>query len=242
MGGQIWRFDIDVRDANNENIPANWKGEMIFKSNSGASEKRKIFYPPDVSLEKGNFEMLFFGTGDRETPKEKTVINRLYAVKDKNLSTILTEGDLFDVTNVEATFATIDAKSGWYIRLENVGEKSLSTSVLFHGVVYYTTFTPAFGEPGDVCFLGEGTGRLYALKYKTGYAALDLNDDGTISPIGDRSTSMGEEGKTTIPSGVIITFIGGKAVAYAGVGGGVYIPPLPSTKSLIPINWRTVTK
>jgi type IV pilus assembly protein PilY1 len=242
MGGQIWRFDIDVRDANNQNNTANWKGGIIFRANPGASEKRKIFYPPDVTLEKGNYEMLFFGSGDREAPKEKTVINRLYAVKDKNLSTILTENDLFDVTSVEATFTTVDAESGWYIRLENVGEKSLSPSVVFHGVVYYTTFTPSIGEPGDVCFLGEGTGRLYALKYKTGYAALDLNDDGTISPIGDRSTVMGEEGKTTIPSGVIITFIGGKAVAYAGVGGGVYIPPLPSTKSLIPINWRTVTK
>ena len=242
MGGQIWRFDIDVRDANNQNNPANWTGKIIFQANPGASEKRKIFYPPDVTLEKGYYEMLFFGTGDREAPKEKTVINQLYAVKDKNLSTILKEDDLFDVTNVEATFATVDAKSGWYIRLGDAGEKSLSTSVVFHGVVYYTTFTPSIGEPGDVCFLGEGTGRLYALKYKTGYAALDLNDNGTISPIGDRSTSMGKEGGTTIPSGVIITFIGGTAVAYAGVGGGVYIPPLPSTKSLIPINWRTVTK
>jgi type IV pilus assembly protein PilY1 len=242
MGGQIWRFDIDVRDANNQNNPANWTGKIIFQANPGASEKRKIFYPPDVTLEKGYYEMLFFGTGDREAPKEKTVINRLYAVKDKNLSTILKEDDLFDVTNVEATFATVDAKSGWYIRLGDAGEKSLSTSVVFHGVVYYTTFTPSIGEPGDVCFLGEGTGRLYALKYKTGYAALDLSADGTISPIGDRSTSMGKEGETTIPSGVIITFIGGTAVAYAGVGGGVYIPPLPSTKSLIPINWRTVTK
>jgi len=239
-GGQIWRFDIDVRDGNNQNNPANWTGKIVFRANSGASEKRKIFYPLDVTLEKGNFEMLFFGTGDREAPKEKTVINRLYAVKDKNLSNILTENDLFDVTDVVANFETVDAKSGWYIRLENVGEKSLSTSVVFSGVVYYTTFTPAFGEPGDVCFLGEGTGRLYALKYRTGYGALDLDDDGTISPIGDRSTFMGEEGKTTIPSGVILTFIGGKAVAYAGVGGGVYIPPLPSYKTIIPIYWRIV--
>ena len=242
MGGQIWRFDIDVRDSNNQNNPANWTGKVIFDASSGSSVKRKIFYPPDVTLEKGIYEMFFFGTGDREAPKEKTVINRLYAVKDKNLSTILKEDDLFDVTNVEATFATVDAKSGWYIRLGDAGEKSLSNSVVFHGVVYYTTFTPSIGEPGDICFLGEGTGRLYALKYKTGYAALDLNDNGTISPISDRSTSMGKEGETTIPSGVIITFIGGTAVAYAGVGGGVYIPPLPSTKSLIPINWRTVTK
>mgnify|MGYP000327267416 CR=1 FL=1 len=241
-GGQIWRFDIDVRDSNGNNNPANWTGKIIFRANSGASDRRKIFYPPDVTLEKENYEILFFGTGDREAPRDKTVVNRLYAVKDKNLSTILTENDLFDVTNIEATFSEVDAKNGWYIRLENLGEKCLSSSVVFHGVVYFTTFTPAFGDPNDICFLGEGTGRLYALKYKTGYAALDLDHDGTIEPISDRSILMGEAGKTTIPSGVILTFIGGKAVAYAGVGGGVFIPPLPKTKSLVPVNWRIVTK
>jgi type IV pilus assembly protein PilY1 len=234
MGGQMWRFDIGDPDT------SKWTGKIIFDSNPGASLKRKIFYPPDVSLEKGNYEMIFFGTGDREAPKEKTVLNRLYAVKDKNLSKILTEADLFDVTGVEATFDAVDAKSGWYIRLDGLGEKSLSTSVLFYGVVYYTTFTPAFGDPGDVCFLGEGTGKLYALKYKTGYAALDLDHDGIISPIGDRYTSVGEEKKTTIPSGVIISFIGGKTMAYVGIGGGVYQPPLPASRILFPVTWKIV--
>ncbi len=242
IGGQIWRFDIDVRDLNGNNNPANWTAKIVFKSNSGASDRRKIFYPPDVTLEKGNYEMLFFGTGDREAPKDKTVINRLYGVKDKNLPTTLTENDLLDVTNIEATFSEVDSKYGWYIRLENLGEKSLSSSVVFHGVVYFTTFTPAFGDPDDICFLGEGTGRLYALKYRTGYAALDLDQNGTIEPLGDRWILMGKEGETTIPSGVILTFIGGKAVAYAGVGGGVFIPPLPKTKSLVPVNWRIVNK
>jgi hypothetical protein len=76
--------------------------------------------------------------------------------------------------------------------LDGLGEKSLSTSVLFYGVVYYTTFTPAFGDPGDVCFLGKELASC-TLKYKTGYAALDLDHDGIISPIGDRYTSVGEE-------------------------------------------------
>ena len=52
----------------------------------------------------------------------------------------------------------------------------------------------------------------------------------------DRSTEIG----ASIPSGVIVTFVGGTTVAYGGVGGGVYRPPLPSTKTIIPINWRIV--
>jgi len=50
MGGQMWRFDIGDPDT------IKWTGKIIFDSNPGASLKRKIFYPPDVSLEKGNYE------------------------------------------------------------------------------------------------------------------------------------------------------------------------------------------
>jgi type IV pilus assembly protein PilY1 len=249
MGGQIWRFDVGDPDTNQ------WNGKIIFKSN-GSGEKRKIFYPPDVTLEKdsGNYEMLFFGTGDREHPKESTNVNRLYGVKDKNPSSALTENDLVDVSQdllqdsstPDADKANINIalsnKNGWYIKLDqNPGEKCLSSPVVYYGVVYYTSFAPNFGTETDPCFVGEGTGRLYALNYKTGNAVfnLDASLDGTISR-NDRSATIG----TGIPSGVIITFIGGKAVAYVGVGGPggprVPKPKLLSDKSLVPVYWRIV--
>jgi type IV pilus assembly protein PilY1 len=249
IGGQVWRFDIGDPDS------AKWTAKIIFNSNPGSSEKRKIFYPPDVSLEKGNYEMLFFGTGDREAPKSTNTVNRLYAVKDKNPSTVLTEeNDLVNVTedllqdpSTTQTQRTdilnaLDTKSGWYIILDqNAGEKSLSNSVLFYGVIYYTTFTPDIGDPGDPCFLSEGKGRLYALNYKTGEAAFNMDGlslNGVDITKEDRSKIIGP----SIPSGVIITFIGNQSVAYAGVGGGVYRPPMKNTRNIIPINWRIVTK
>lgn len=248
MGGQVWRFDIGDPDS------AKWTAKIIFDSNPGSSNKRKIFYPPDVSLEKGNYEMLFFGTGNREAPKSTTTVNRLYAVKDKNPSTVLTENDLADVTedllqdpNTTSTQKTsilnaLSTKSGWYIKLDqNAGEKCLSNSVLFYGVIYYTTFTPDIGDPGDPCFLSEGKGRLYALNYKTGEAVFNMDGisvGGMDITKEDRSKIIGP----SIPSGVIITFIGNQSVAYAGVGGGVYRPPMKKTKNIIPINWKTVSK
>ena len=243
MGGRMWRFDID--DPNY----TNWSGKIIFQSNPGkdSTTGRKIFYPPDVTLERDNYEMLIFGTGDREHPQEETIINRLYVVKDKNLAaTILNENDLYDVTTgeLQATGTTAERKAeiladlslayGWFIKLD-AGEKSLSVPVVFYGTAYFTTFSPLAG--GDPCFATFGTARMYALNYMNGNAVFNLDGslDNVISKT-DRSEIIG----TAIPSGVIITFIQGKTVAYTGVGGGVDMPPLTTTKSIVPIYWRTV--
>jgi type IV pilus assembly protein PilY1 len=250
MGGQMWRFNIA------DPAPVQWTGKIIFKSNTTSSEKRKIFYPPDVTLEKdsGNYEMLFFGTGDREHPKESTNINRLYSVKDKNPSTPLTENNLVDVTqdllqdpstsvtDKTAILTALSTQDGWVIKLDqNPGEKCLASPLVYYGVVYYTSFAPNFGSVADPCFVGEGTGRLYALNYKTGNAVFNLDGslDGAISR-SDRSGTIG----TGMPSGVIMTFIGGKGVAYVGVGGPegprVPRPKLLGERSIIPVTWRIV--
>jgi type IV pilus assembly protein PilY1 len=244
----MWRFDIGNTDGK-----ASWTGKIIFQSNTGSSEKRKMFYPPDVTFEISNgvnYEMLFFGTGDREHPKitEVNKINRLYAVKDKNTGTILKDGDLVDVTDYYSLSQSdqadmindIKTMSGWYIILEDSGEKCLATPAVFNKVAYYTTFAPTFGSSDDPCFVGEGTARLYALKYTTGEAVfnMDLTNDtsGTVIAKGDRSMVIG----TAIPSGVIITVIGGQATAYIGVGGGVFSPQLSNKKTLIPLHWKLV--
>jgi type IV pilus assembly protein PilY1 len=256
MGGRIWRFDIGDLNKDGSSEAGEWTAKIIFNSNTGG-EKRKIFYPPDVTLEKdsGDYEMLFFGTGDREHPKGSTNIDRLYAVKDKNPSSPLTETNLVDVTqdllqdaNASAAdktvvFNSLATKDGWFIKLDqNLGEKCLSSPVVYYGVVYYTSFAPTFGSEGDPCFVGEGTGRLYALRYKSGDAAFNLDGLGTIDTLtrSDRSATIG----TGIPSGVIITFIEGKTVAYVGVGGPggprVPRPKLLSDKSVVPVTWRIV--
>jgi type IV pilus assembly protein PilY1 len=250
LGGRIWRFDLT-----NTN-PANWTAKPLFNANPGGSEQRKIFYPPDVTLERdnvGNYEMLFFGTGDREHPKDITVLNRIYAVKDRNPSSLLSESDLVDVTQdqlqdpgttadqKEALLNALAEKSGWYIKLDiNVGEKVLASPVVFFKKVYYSTFSPSIQTEPDPCFIGQGRGRIYILQYMNGNAAFNLDASNDIGgEVIQRSDRTGVIG-AAMPSGVIITFIGGKAVAYVGIGGGVYTPQLATTKSLVPINWRLV--
>jgi len=232
MGGRMWRFDIQNAD------PSNWTGKIVFKSNDDGAmtNLRKIFYPPTVTLEVG-YDMLFVGTGDREHPNDKTIANRFYAVKDKNLTDTPSnrayiESDLYDATSDilqtgtaaerQAALAALHDAKGWFIQLltstsEKEGEKCLASPVIFYGVAYFTTFTPSgTASPTDPCFVGEGTARLYEVGYKTGAAMFNL--DGTLGyGASDRSQVIG----TAIPSGVIITVIQNKVVGYAGMGGGV---------------------
>jgi type IV pilus assembly protein PilY1 len=251
VGGRMWRFDIGDLNKDGNSETSEWTAKIIFSSNATASDQRKIFYPPDVTLEKdsGNYEMLFFGTGDREHPKETVVLNRLYAVKDKDPAAQLAETDLVDVTldllqdpnypQKSSIFQSLSEKNGWFIKLDqSPGEKCLSVPVVFYGIVYYSTFSPTAGSETDICFVGEGTSRIYALKYKTGNAAFNFDGLGTIDNLtrSDRSMIVG----SAIPSGVIITFIGGTSVGYVGVGGGVYKPTLFSKRSIIPVAWRIV--
>jgi len=257
MGGQLWRFNIG-----NLNNTAGWTGKVIFKTNQPSGDKRKIFYPPDVSPGLA-YEWVFFGTGDRENPKQETgtvsfpTENRLYALKDSNPPSPLTEANLVDVTSnilqkpnptseevtlQNQTLNNLTNLSGWFITLENKGEKCLAAPLIYSRVIYYTTFTPSYPNDGDICFLGEGTGRVYALQYKTGMAAYnyDLTNDTDGQPPTiyktDRSRIIG----AGIPSQVVISIVEGELTGYIGVGGGVTGLDEISGKSIKLIYWRTV--
>lgn len=245
-GGRIWRFDIG--DVANK---GSWTGKLIFESPAGL----KIFYPPDVVLERdsgGDYEILLFGTGDREHPKGTTEVNRIYAIKDKNPSTSIKESTLTEMTDCllqdpnatqeqeQARLNALSSSNGWFIQLSSNGEKVLAEALTFGGAVYCSTFSPTVIVSEDPCQIGEGTGKIYVLKYKTGNAVfnLDYTNDvgGEVIKKEDRSLFVG----TGIPSGVIIAVFGGKVVGYSGVAGGIYSPQLSTTNPLIPMTWRII--
>jgi type IV pilus assembly protein PilY1 len=185
-----------------------------------------------VTLEK-SYEMVFFGTGDREHSDETKVTNQIFAIKDKGLNSTLSEKDLENVTDGINKLKSIEGKEGWFISLENKGEKILAPPVVMFGVTYFTSFTPS--KEG-------GIARIYALNYKNGGPILDLNPENNTEGIkidlSDRSKVIG----TGVPSGVIISAIKGKPVALTGFPGGVYNTPLRGNSMIIPIWWREVPK
>jgi type IV pilus assembly protein PilY1 len=226
MKGKMWRFAIGSQS------PDNWTGKLLFDSGGN----RKIFYPPDVCLENGAeyYEMVFFGTGDRADPRDTTVWNRIYAVKDKD-GPALMENNLQDVT--DTLLADFDTENGWYIRLnQRPGEKVLSPPVVYFGTAYFTTFIPDSEEFDDPCYVGQGRARLYALGYKTGNPMFDLDGLGEVLDIDDRSAEIG----VGTPSGVVIAIFDEIAKGYVGVGGGIHQPPVSKKSTLIPMWWREV--
>jgi type IV pilus assembly protein PilY1 len=225
MGGRMWRFDLGSSDTNG------WSGRVLFDSSIGVG-KRKIFYRPDVTLEKG-YQWVLFGTGDREHPSDTGVTNRFYAVKDRGLSTVLTEGDLEDVTSGSST-NDLENKEGWFISLEtNRGEKVTGGSVVGYGVLYFTTFSPSLES-------GKKVARVYALNYRTGNAILNLNpanDTDVIKiDLSDRVKVLG----SGIPSGTVMSALHGRLVAYTGFNGGMYNTPLRRHSYIIPVWWKQI--
>jgi type IV pilus assembly protein PilY1 len=256
LGGNVFAFEDD--DGN-----GTWSERKLFSASAVDSVQRKIFYSPDAVAESFGGtpgEMIFFGTGDRADPEETTVVNRIYAVKnpweDPATFTTITESDLTDVTDdlivlgtaqekIDARNALLNSK-GWFIQLENLGEKVTSSITVFNGVVYFTTYTPESGSGGggDPCVIvsGRGEARLYALNYKTGEAAFEYCDDTETDGDGndvtqgklDRCKVIG----TSIASAPVIAVLPSGPQIYIGVEGGVLTENPNATVSLNTYYWR----
>ncbi len=262
-GGRMWAFDIGSTST------ASWTARWIFSAfdvNTPAGNRgRKIFYPPSVVFEVG-YSNLAFGTGDREHPLNTAVVDRLYSLKDKGQTTVIREtntDELVDVTDdllqesadqtvVDNLLDDLNDQYGWYIRLENTGEKVLAPPLTFF-FSYYTTYSPdsSGSDPCDINVLG--TGRLYVVNYKNGNSVYNYdsdndvlvgttvaNDDGSATAFygkDDRVQTLG----SGIPSGVVpIIPPDGEVQLLVGVGGGLPQPPPPDKDISIPLYWRRV--
>jgi hypothetical protein len=88
--------------------------------------------------------------------------------------------------------------------------------------------------------VGEGAALVYALAYQTGMAVFnfDLADDtggNVVLQRTDRSENIGHG----MPSGVVVTYVNDKAIAFIGVGGGIGSID-PNTKQRQQTYWKIV--
>ena len=195
--GFVWRLDLSelIGDATKPTKLTKFADLGVDKT----ADARKFYNEPDVSLMKLNGKPTFvvsIGSGFRPHPLDETLNDNFYMLLDQSPygdpdTTAILEGTLAKIkisgkvgaTTVSQPDGVIGDKNGfkgWKVVLPEDGEKSLSTSLAFDGVVTFTTLIPE-GIPIDPCDPPATHGRFYAINILTGEAGMDLNDDGTIT-------------------------------------------------------------
>jgi hypothetical protein len=228
MGGQIWRFDIDasalsIASSVSGGVIADLAGPEPQNNRRIYSRIDAVL----VSLEGQEYLYLSVGTGFRAHPLDRTISDRFYVLRQANYAEIpvgygfvdmslsspsfqpMTEADLFDTTDnliLEGDAAEIAQASqalsdmqGWYLRLEENGEKSLSPALTVDYQVLFTTYIPI--EPQQACSASIGQARLYALNLLNGapVADLDYDNSGVVEDARDRYKTLLRPGIPTEP-------------------------------------------
>lgn len=234
-GGQLWRFDI-----NNGNAVASLATGGVIADIAGntAASARRFYHEPDVSiLIENNVRKLAVGIGSgyRGHPLNDTIEDRFYLFKLTDVGSApadgpdagtypdyvkLTESNLYDATEnligegsddeKEAAITALAAASGWYIRMENDGEKVLSAATTFAGTIFFTTYSPRASTTG--CALGNGTSRRYQVYASDATPRTNDQDiaDGQGLTKADRTTELLTTGIAADPQ--ILRLEGGNVV------------------------------
>jgi type IV pilus assembly protein PilY1 len=255
MGGQLWRFDIN----NGSAVASLATGAVIadIAGNTKASARR-FYHEPDVSVViENNVRKLAvaIGSGYRGHPLNDVIEDRFYLFKLNDVGgppldgpdtgtypdyVKMTEASLYDATEnligqgsdeeKQTAIDALKAASGWFIQMENEGEKVLSSATTFAGEVFFTTYSPRGSETG--CSLGNGTSRRYRVNVVDATPARNAEDmqDGTTLTKDDRSEELLTTGIAADPQ--ILRLEGGNVVCV-----GTECEALGSTDAITKTYW-----
>ena len=225
LGGRVWRFDFT--HGNNASTFGSATllatlGDTDSNTANDAENNRRFYHTPSVALKEPLSSQTLhvaIGSGYHAHPLNLDAHDIFYVIEDTDvinsgsMTLPLTESDIYDATdNViqdgttsqqAAAQALLDAASGWYIRLEEdsstqVGEKSLSRSTIFDGILLFSTYLPDDPSSTTVaasCQAAAGIGRTYALHLKDGSAVFNSWDgDATDLDVDDRYFKLSHVG------------------------------------------------
>ncbi|OUR88676.1 hypothetical protein A9Q81_23330 [Gammaproteobacteria bacterium 42_54_T18] len=202
MGGQVWRFDIDNNNTAVSGLVS--AGVVAVLSDSSDTGARRFYNQPDISLVnvRGTtpYLTIAIGSGFRAHPLNTDTTDRFYMIKDSNVfnapssyqyvsgspTSTITETNLYDATEdlidstteavATAAKTAMNSAYGWYITLENEGEKVLAESITYDFKLLFTTFAPS-GDTVTTCGPDTGVGRLYLVNLLDATPVLDSDGD-----------------------------------------------------------------
>jgi Tfp pilus tip-associated adhesin PilY1 len=215
LGGNMWRFKFCKRSDTECDI-SDWSGARIFDGITNIDPVRPIYFMPSVATDDYDNVWILWGTGDKNDsmkipPAASAYSEKIFALKDGKLNetspTSYTINNLLDVTDTSTIYCnefgigclTVSTENGWYMDLDDRGEKVLADSLVFNGRVYFTTYMPE-AVTGGAC-LATGESFMKVLYFTSGAGALSG---------GARSMSLG----AGIASSPIVSILGGNANMY----------------------------
>lgn len=248
-GGKVWRVDMDtdVRDADASLYDyTNATLTALADLGGTGADKRKFFYEPDVALMQHQGQTVLtiaIGSGYRSHPQNAGIEDRFYVLRDEfayapvpSTFVTLTDADLSEadaLASAGKNILTLNEK-GWYYDLPNNAEKVLAPAVSFLNKVVFTTFA-ADGDNENPCDAPANSARAYVLDLFNGQAIADLDRDGVIDTVKDRSVVAGVN---EILGGAQIVFLdpkGGNGVDECTAGDCQQTVDIRVGKMLLPV-------
>jgi len=230
LGGNIWRMKFCSAADSASCGTANWSGSQFFTRDTGTGS---VYDAPSVTKDVDGNIWVYWGTGDKAEPiVVGSVTNRFFAVKDSTKTGSYQIGDLENITST--TYTDNASKHGWYINLTGAGEKCLSESTIFSGIVYFTSYTPA-GSGGDPCSQA-GTAKLYGVSFIGGEGSLTGGARSMALGVGIPTApvlSMNPYSKTP---DLYVTVSGGAGTGATTMRANVNPPAIANRTNLI--HWR----
>lgn len=241
-GGQVWR--VNLVDDQTTDGPDFSQWNVYKLAAVGASQE--FHYPVDVvdgntgdTDLSGQYDAVLVGSGDRENPFDTTTVNRFYMFKDSQTQAApsgvpFTLSDLFDATdNViqdgtdsESTTAvnTLSNSDGWFITLENAGEKVVGNATTLAGTTFFNTNQPA--DDTEVCAADLGTARNYAVDFQDATATIEQSGQAGLTRA-DRSGTTPGGGFPPSPVPVIVEIDGQQHLAVISGTTVASVPNIP---------------
>ncbi len=224
-GGQLIRFDINETNAGAGNFA---RGGVIARISNSSNSRgvRRFFEPPDVSVSSSfDYLNIALGSGDRPDPLSNDTDDRIYVFRDPHISqapadytyvggSIITESNLYDATNNllqqgsssqrQSAQRSLDNSYGWYVRLESAGEKVISKSTVFNGVLLINSFGQNTSIV-DQCSPNPGVNYLYALNIENAGAIFNFGNMSSSDPLNKSNRRTALRHSTLAPEPSIVT-------------------------------------
>ena len=223
MGGRVWRFDINNGLNRSDLVDGGVIAD--FGKDGSEADARRFYSAPDLSLAQINGEKTInvaIGSGYRAHPLDTVIEDKFFMFRypyakrnpatyglkraDNSYKPITYLDDLYDTTlnligegteqQVEDAETALAGKQGWYINMDEAGEKILGKSNTLNNVIRFISYSPMLNtEAANICDPNLGG---------SNYWAINLDDATPVERVdenGDHVSVSREDRKSEVPGG-----------------------------------------